>query len=186
MELILVRHPRPLAADGICYGRSDLAVAPDELARVHAALLKAQLPANVPVFSSPLQRCAGLAALLSPQVRFDANLMEMDFGAWERRSWNDIPRAEVDAWAADLLHYRPGGGETVLEVAQRVRAAMDVMLAGALPQAIVICHAGTIRLFAKFAQGLPVHEAALAAAAAPHRIGYGEVLRVVMHAARTS
>lgn len=46
----------------------------------------------------------------------------MGFGAWEMRAWNAIPRAEVDAWAADLLHYRPDGGENVLDMACRVAA----------------------------------------------------------------
>ena len=177
MELILVRHPRPLAAEGICYGRSDLAVAPDELLRVHAAL-RASLPDDAPVFSSPLRRCAALARLLSSRPSFDARLAEMDFGAWEQRSWNAIPRAEVDAWADDLLEYRPGGGETIMEVAQRVNAAMDDILRSAADKVVVVCHAGTMRLLATLVQGLPLGEAALAAAAAPHRIGYGEVLRL--------
>ena len=46
-------------------------------------------------------------------MRFDARLAELDFGHWEMQSWDGIPRAEVDAWAADVAHYRPGGGESV-------------------------------------------------------------------------
>jgi alpha-ribazole phosphatase len=134
------------------------------------------------VFASPLRRCAELARLLSPDVIFDANLAEMDFGAWEERRWDDIPRAEVDAWAADLLHYRPGGGENVLDVARRVAAALDHIRHHATERAIVICHAGTMRLLATLAHGQPLEQAALAAAAAPHRIGYGEVLRLHVNA----
>jgi alpha-ribazole phosphatase len=171
MELILVRHPRPLVAAGICYGSSDLPVARDELTRVHATL---QLrPA--PVFSSPLQRCATLARLLSADVTFDANLAEMDFGSWEGRAWDGIPRAEIDAWAADLLHYRPGGGETVLEVAARVDSALDAIRRHGAGTAIVVCHAGTIRLITALATGAPLAQAALAAAATPHQIAYGAV-----------
>ena len=57
MRIILVRHPQPLVAPGLCYGSTDLAVAPDELARVGAAL-SATLPRDAPLFSSPLRRCA--------------------------------------------------------------------------------------------------------------------------------
>lgn len=174
MELILVRHPRPLVGAGICYGSSDLAVAQDELTRVHASL---RLP-RAPVFSSPLQRCAALARLLSAQVAFDANLAEMDFGDWEGRAWDDIPRAEVDAWAADLLHYRPGGGENVIDVARRVASALDAIRAHGAGSAIVVCHAGTIRLMTALASGAPLAQAALAAAATPHQIAYGAVTRV--------
>jgi len=180
MELILVRHPRPLVDAGICYGSSDLPVAQDELTRVHQSL---QLP-RAPVFSSPLQRCAALARRLSADVVFDANLAEMDFGSWEGRVWDDIPRADVDAWAADLLHYRPGGGETVLEVATRVAAAVDAIRRHGAPTGIVVCHAGTIRLITALASGAPLAEAALAAAATPHRIAYGAVTRVSSKAAK--
>nr|WP_155712366.1 histidine phosphatase family protein [Pseudoduganella dura] len=178
--MILVRHPRPLAAEGLCYGRSDLPPDPDELARVHAALQAAGLPGDAMVFSSPLRRCAALARLLAANVSFDARLAEMDFGGWELRSWNDIPRTEVDAWAADLLHDRPGGGECVLDVARRVAGALADIRLRAGERAVVICHAGTMRLLAAMTGGAPPEQAALAAAAIPHRIAYGEVLRLAV------
>jgi alpha-ribazole phosphatase len=178
MELILVRHPHPVGADGICYGRSDLPADPDELAKVCNALRSAGLPGNAPVFSSPLRRCADLARRLSANVAFDANLAEMDFGQWERRSWNDIPRAEVDGWAADLAHYRPGGGESVLDVARRVALALATIRQHGSGSAVVICHAGTMRLLSALADGTTPEQAALAAASRAHRIGYGEVLRL--------
>ncbi|MBB3225378.1 histidine phosphatase family protein [Pseudoduganella umbonata] len=180
MELILVRHPRPVVAEGICYGRSDLPADPDALATVCEALRADGLPGDVPVISSPLRRCAGLAQRLSPLVTFDANLAEMDFGSWELRSWNDIARAEVDAWAADLLHYRPGGGESVLDVAHRVAGALARIRQHGSDRAIVICHAGTMRLIATLADGTPLEQAALAAASRTHRIPYGGVQRQLL------
>ncbi|WEF32759.1 histidine phosphatase family protein [Pseudoduganella chitinolytica] len=176
MALILIRHPRPLVADGTCYGGSDVPVAADELARVVQAV-QPVLPA-APVFSSPLQRCALLARRLSDDVTFDADLAEMNFGSWEQRAWDDIARADVDAWAADLLHYRPGGGETVLEVAVRVRRAL--MALSSHGSAIVVCHAGTIRLMTALATGTALEQAALAAAATPHRIAYGAVVPLTL------
>lgn len=180
MELILIRHPRPLVPAGICYGSSDVAVADEELAAVHAPLqpMLAELPPGTPLFSSPLQRCAALARLLSPCPVFDARLAEMDFGGWELRGWDEIGRAEVDAWAGDLLHYRPGGGETVLEVARRVAVALAAIRACGAERAVVVCHAGTIRLLQAMANGTPLEQAASAAAATPNRIGYGAVVRL--------
>ena len=180
MELILVRHPRPLVPAGICYGSSDVAVGGEELAAVQAALKHTlhTLPAATPLFSSPLQRCAALARLLSPSPVFDARLAEMDFGAWELRGWDDIGRDNVDAWAGDLLHYRPGGGETVLEVAHRVAGALASIRACGAARAVVVCHAGTIRLLQAMAGGAPLEQAAMAAAATPNRIGYGAVVRL--------
>jgi alpha-ribazole phosphatase len=129
------------------------------------------------VYASPLQRCALLARRLQPRgVHLDARLAEMDFGSWELRAWDAIPRHEVDAWAADLLHYRPGGAECVLDVARRVAAFVDDLRQAGHAEALLICHAGTIRLLSAMRAGLPLEQAALNAARTPHRIAYGEVV----------
>jgi alpha-ribazole phosphatase len=175
MRLHLVRHLAPLAAPGTCYGRTDLEV---DSALMAAALpgLRACLPADAPVISSPLRRCASLALGLGACVRFDARLAELDFGSWEMQSWDHIPRAEVDAWAADVAHYRPGGGESVLDMAHRIRAFYDDLIREKLPAAIVVCHAGAIRLLAARQRGLGPQAMALEAAARPHAVGYGEII----------
>lgn len=182
MRLLLIRHPRPLVAPGICYGSSDLAADPAHQAQVLAALqpeVQAALASGARLISSPLQRCAALAHALAERldcpIETDPRLQEMDFGQWELRSWTDIARAEVDAWAADLVHYRPGGGENVLEVARRVqdfRAALQRQQR----DAILICHAGTIRLLTACQPGLSLEEIALHAAQSPHHIPYGASL----------
>ena len=177
MKLHLVRHPQPEAPQGLCYGASDIAVPDAELARVHAALHAAGLPGKLPVIASPLQRCALLARRIKPaDLRFDARLAEMDFGSWELRAWDAIPRQEVDAWAADLLHYRPGGGECVLDVARRVATFMNDLLQAGHAEALLIGHAGTIRLLSAMQGGARLEQAALDAARTPHRIGYGNIV----------
>ena len=175
MQLILVRHPQPDIAPGICYGRTDLAASPAAIAEVAASLRAAGLPGELPVYASPLRRCASLARSVDVPVHLDARLAEMDFGAWEMRSWDAIPRAEVDAWAADLLHYRPGGGENVLDVARRVAAFRQEL---PHPAALLICHAGTIRLLSALHSGGSIEEAALRAASCAHRIGYGDIIEL--------
>ncbi|MCA1858416.1 histidine phosphatase family protein [Massilia oculi] len=176
MRLVLVRHPQPDIAPGICYGRTDVVVSAAALSLVAGKLRQAGLPGTLPVYASPLTRCTALAGRLAVLPTLDARLAEMDFGAWEMQSWEAIPRAEVDAWAADLLHYRPGGGENVLEVADRVAAFRDELQASHHPEALLICHAGTIRLLRALHAGGSVEQAAQRAAASAHRIGYGEVI----------
>lgn len=181
MKLHLVRHPQPDVAPGLCYGATDVPATPAELARVQATLEAQGLPGRLPVYASPLQRCALLARRLQPaSLHIDARLAEMDFGRWEMRPWSGIARGEVDAWADDLLHHRPGGAENVLDVARRVAGFVDTVRTGASAdegaEALVICHAGTIRLLLAMQSGLPLEQAALQAAATPHRIGYGEIL----------
>jgi alpha-ribazole phosphatase len=177
VKLTLVRHPQPDVEPGLCYGASDVAVTEAELARVHASLRAAGLPGTLPVVASPLQRCTLLARRLQPHsLHLDARLAEMDFGSWELRAWDAIPRHEVDAWAADLPHYRPGGAECVLDVARRVAGFIGDLQKAGHAQALLVCHAGTIRLLSAMRAGLPLEEAALNAARTPHRVAYGEVL----------
>lgn len=169
MKLTLVRHPQPQVAPGVCYGSTDLAIAPGQLEQTVAAL---KLPAGLPIYSSPLRRCAELAARLDYNIRYDARLAEMHFGEWEMQPWDAIPRAAIDAWAADVVHYRPGGGESVLQVAERIASFYNELNG----DAIIICHAGTMRLLAARHAGLPPAEMALQAAQTGHQIPYGSTL----------
>lgn len=176
MELVLVRHPQPEVTPGICYGRSDVPASPSAIAAVAKRLREAGLPGDLPVFASPLRRCAELASRLDVPVTYDARLAEMDFGAWEMRPWDAIPRTEIDAWSADLLYYRPGGGESVSDVARRVAAFFDTLRHAGHPRALLICHAGSMRLLAALHAGGNIEEAALRAASEAHRIDYGGII----------
>ncbi|RJF98094.1 histidine phosphatase family protein [Noviherbaspirillum saxi] len=177
MRLYLIRHGKPEVEPGVCYGSTDLRVSEPEHARVLASLLPA-LPHGLPVYCSPLQRCRALAVAIadangSANAIVDPRLAEMDFGAWEMRPWQNISQAEVDAWAADVVHYRPGGGETVLEVATRVRDFHESLRAQSVQTAIVVCHAGSLRLLSQCPHYGSVAEVARHAAAVMHDIGYG-------------
>ena len=146
MHLTLVRHTRPLVADGVCYGVTDLDLAPtfeEEAARVVDALPPAER-----LVTSPLGRCRRLAdriaaaQSLAPVV--DPRLKEMDFGTWEGVPWDAIPRDEMEAWAAGFLHARPHGGESVHMLYERARAAIADYRATGLSH-IVVTHAGVIK-----------------------------------------
>lgn len=189
MKLILVRHPQPQVEAGVCYGRSDLAPQAEHLRQVLAELA-ATLPPDLPLYSSPLRRCAELAVLLG-RPQFDARLAEMDFGDWEMRRWDDIPRAAVDAWNADLAGYRPGGGESLRQAAARVAAFYDERRQERR-DAVVICHAGTMRLLAARNEAMTLDrpdapdDMALRAARTAHAIGYGQRLVLTLPAVSRS
>ena len=78
--MILLRHTRPAVAEGMCYGRSDLALGPDFEAAAAAVL--ANLPEVRRVVSSPLGRCRRLAERIAATRRLplaeDARLVEFD------------------------------------------------------------------------------------------------------------
>ncbi|MCB1907283.1 MAG: alpha-ribazole phosphatase family protein [Rhodocyclaceae bacterium] len=150
MRLFLIRHPRPDVPAGICYGRSDVGLAApvDAEARRLAGLL----PSGCAFVSSPLRRARLLAEALGP-TRLEPRLSEMDFGDWELRPF-DALRDELDAWAADPLGFRPPGGESAAQMAERARAAAAELLDHGATVAIV-AHGGPLRAIAGDLLGLP-------------------------------
>ncbi len=149
MILHLVRHPKPDVLPGICYGQLDVAGLDVEGT---AANLRVLLPAGLPVWSSPLQRCLALARALHPQAISDYRLAELNFGSWEGCRWDDIDRSELDAWAADVAGYAPPGGESPRSLQAR---ALEFIATINVPEAIVVTHAGIIRTLIAHWRNLP-------------------------------
>jgi alpha-ribazole phosphatase len=98
MKLYLIRHPKPNDAEGLCYGRLDVAIDSALLAAT-LAKVRQSIPAAVlqraPIFTSPLSRCAQFAnAIAEPRTAEVAEeLIELDFGSWEGKTWNTAPGA---------------------------------------------------------------------------------------------
>lgn len=139
MILHLVRHPPPDIASGVCYGQLDIPALEIEAT---AARLHALLPSDLPVWSSPLQRCKALAEHLHPTPRCDARLMEMSFGAWEGVPWDEIARIDLDDWAADVAGYRPPSGESGLDLQRRL---LPWLAERTEREFVLVAHAGTLR-----------------------------------------
>lgn len=180
IRLTLVRHAQTDAAPGICYGTTDVGVAP-EATRALALQLARTIAAGTVLSCSPLRRCAELAqaiTALRPELvaLHDTRLAEMDFGAWEGREWAAIARAEFDAWIGNFADGRPGGtGETTRHLMQRVGDAFDEwQLSGA--DALWITHAGVMRAAQLLQRGVRSIERADLWPAAP--IAYGERLTI--------
>jgi len=122
------RHPRPEGAAGLCVGAgSDLPVhwrRSKRLARrIQALARRERLPHRI--WTSPLRRCADVGRWLRRwgwQHRLDAALLELDFGSWEGRRWDEIGAAALDAWIADFAAHAPGGGEALQALLTRAAA----------------------------------------------------------------
>ena len=176
MRLHLIRHPPPEISAGICYGQSDVPVRQLDC-NLAAERLRLCLPVGAPVFSSPLQRCWQLAQLLHAAPHSDARLMEMNFGRWELQSWEQIARHEVDAWAADISHYAPGGGESVLQMATRMIAFAEQIIHQHSTDVVIVCHAGSIRLLTQWQPGMSAATLAERVSKHQHRIDFSSCTR---------
>lgn len=165
MDIILIRHTEPAIAPGICYGALDVPVrmpyAPTvvHLTQTLEMLLTEGTLATVPTrwLASPAQRCTSLASQLATQgAEIEPALREIDFGEWEGLAWDTIPRAELDAWAADVMRYRGHGGESAATMHARVTRWADSLPLADTRTLAVVTHAGVIRQLAAHWLGHPL------------------------------
>jgi alpha-ribazole phosphatase len=147
--IALIRHPPLAVAPGICYGHRDLAIADPQSV---GAIVAEVCTMKGTVWTSPLRRCRVVADAIGPN-RVDPRLVEMDFGDWDGLAWNAIPRAELDAWAADPWRFAPPGGETGASLVARVTAFRDALPAG---DHVVVSHGGPLKVLAALLRGHPV------------------------------
>lgn len=137
------RHPKPVTAAGRCIGgRTDLPVDPRKAKRlahrIRAHARRHGMPREV--VTSPLQRAADVGRWLKRWGfgwTVDEALAEMDFGAWDGRSWADIPAAEFDRWMCDFRGFDFDGGESLVALLARAQAWQP-------PCALAVGHAGWI------------------------------------------
>ena len=149
-QVFLIRHPKPEIAPGICYGGSDIPPAPAALQSA-VEWLDSVLPDNAQMISSPLARCAQLASQLSTRKQrsyiLEPRFAERCCGAWELQSWEQVPRAELDAWAADFMDYSAPGAESVRQLQTRVLAAWTEHTRQTEQRTLVLLtHAGPIQI----------------------------------------
>lgn len=152
MKLFLIRHTKPDIPGNICYGQSDLNVLPSfksELKEVHSLLNEIKYSQ---VFSSPLKRCQELARTLVSDgegIILDDRLMEFNFGDWEMKSWDEIETTpEADNWFADYIKTPVPGGESFIQLLERVQNFIDDLKVNIRDENVIIAtHLGVIRAF---------------------------------------
>jgi|YNPBryBLVA2012_1023415.scaffolds.fasta_scaffold03452_4 probable phosphoglycerate mutase len=163
-SLTLVRHGESLwNALRIIQGHLDSPLS--ETGRMQARALAAALRGEErgAVFSSDLSRAMETARLAlggAEGVIAEERLREQCFGRWQGLSPEDVRRSFPDEWSryrADPLTARPGGGECVLDLRERVAgllAEWHERLDGA--RVLVFTHGGVVRAAVMAALGLPL------------------------------
>lgn len=155
MTLYVVRHGRTTAnASGLLLGRADPEL--DDVGRHQADQIAAVLPSDVVVYSSPLLRTMQTAAAVSNEVEVEERLIELDYGSWDLKPLSDVPAESWAAWRADP-NFRPPGGETLAELAERVGAFLDEVSELAVGRNVaVVTHVSPIKAAVAWALGVGV------------------------------
>lgn len=158
MSLVLVRHGQTAVnAEGRLQGRIDAPLT--DLGRRQARASGGALPADVRrVVVSPLVRARQTAEAfgLAPSVpvEVDDRWIELDYGEWDGQPLRTMPPEGWDAWRADPA-FAPPGGESLVALAERVRAACEDLADEAREHdVVVVSHVSPIKAAVAWALGV--------------------------------
>lgn len=151
--ITVVRHGRTATNAAGCFlGRADPPL--DAVGEAQAEALGAALGAFDLVVTSPLQRCRATAAYLGGPVEVDDRLIELDYGEWDGRALSSVSAEEWRRWREDP-HFAPPGGESLVALGARVRAAMDHLAEQARDAEVaVVTHVSPIKAAVAWALGV--------------------------------
>lgn len=149
MKIYLIRHTSVAVKPGICYGKSDVALADsfeDEKKRVTALVENIHFGK---IYSSPLARCRLLVEDIfeNRDIVFDDRLKELNFGDWELKNWDAIyadPKGKV--WLDNYQTLPTLNGESYPEMVERIAEFLDELKKERHENVVIVTHAGVIRI----------------------------------------
>lgn len=170
MEVYVIRHTAVAVENGICYGQLEVPLA--ESFEQEAEKLKSELPTSFEaVYCSPLQRCKVLAEKLGlANIFYEKALMEMNFGEWEGKFWNEINPQDLAKWMTDFVHIPAPKGENLSLLYARLRDFMDNLRQKTYKNVLLITHAGVIRALWAYLLEIPLQHVFKIP------VSYGEIL----------
>ncbi|TYP71706.1 alpha-ribazole phosphatase [Aquimarina intermedia] len=172
MEIYLIRHTTPKVDKGVCYGYTDLDIASTFEEEAERILLQLPPTEQFTVYSSPLQRCTKLAKKINANFKIDPRLMELNFGNWENLKWDVIPKDELDPWMQDFVNVKVPGGESYIDLSNRVRSFFDELYSTSHQKAIIITHAGPMRAILSSLQQIALKDSFSI------KINYADVIKI--------
>ncbi|OFY87749.1 MAG: alpha-ribazole phosphatase [Bacteroidetes bacterium RIFCSPLOWO2_12_FULL_35_15] len=170
MEIHFVRHIETSAEKGICYGQLDVGI-PDDYKAHHEQIINSLENNYDLVFSSPLKRCKLLAEQISENVNFDDRLMEISFGDWEGKKWDDINQMDLSNWMENYITIAPPRGESLIDLVDRVSAFLNELKKQNFTKVLIITHAGIIRCAMNVLNSVPLEKIMF------ENVEYGEIIK---------
>jgi alpha-ribazole phosphatase len=164
VRLLLVRHAATAwTAQGRFQGQTDVPLSPHGHRQVADLARRLRTETIHVLYASDLQRAWETAqAVATPhalRVQPEPRLREMAFGRWEGLTYAEMRQRDATglaAWERDQLHIAPPGGETLLQLSERVRAAYTSIVSAGQDKTVgLVAHGGSLQVLLCLALGLP-------------------------------
>jgi len=154
--LILVRHGRTaLNAAGKLQGRLDVPL--DDVGREQATAVANHVGPVDELISSPLLRAVQTAEAFGVPFEQDERWVELSYGRLEGMSSTEAMSAEAwEQWRLDP-NYVPDGGESLVDLDERVRSACEAIAERARDHDVaIVTHVSPIKSAVAWAIGAPI------------------------------
>ena len=159
MDIYLIRHTRVNCEKGICYGQTDVDVAPTFDKELIEIKNKLDMEGFV-FYSSPLKRCSSLAkALAGSDFIVDERLKELNFGNWEMKRWDSIDEKDLQVWIDSYVDIPCPNGECFTDVYSRSLEFYNDLLKKNHEKVAIIGHGGVIRSIIAHILQIPLNKA---------------------------
>jgi len=164
-SLYLVRHGQVEGFEEKRYnGQGDVPLTAAGQAQFGLLQLRLQNKEIRAVYSSDLSRCLEGARTLGEPFGLEPvavpELRELDIGAWEGQTWEELQHENPEEWQArlaDIVNYQVPGGESLMGMAERVREALQPIIDRHPGEAILlVAHGGVNRVILLDAIGAPL------------------------------
>ena len=159
---------------GTAYGQTDVPLRdtfPEEAEQVKQQLDGRTFDA---VYTSPLTRCVRLASYCGyPDAVPDSRLLELDFGEWEMKTWDEI-QADLRsaAWWDDWLDTPAPRGESFRQQYARLAGFLQDIQRRGYRRVCLFAHGGILSAARIYTGEIPIGEAFRQV------LPYGTVLRI--------
>ncbi len=165
IRLLLIQHAETTwNAEGRYQGHTDIPL--NDCGRQQVARLPARLAGETihAAYASDLRRAwdtaYAIANIRELSLCPDPRLRELCFGSWEGLTYSQIRQADpaaLAAWEADPEQAAPPGGETMADLAARLRSFLAELRQRHAPGETVLlaAHRGSLRALLCLALGLP-------------------------------
>lgn len=161
-RLYLVRHGAHTGREGAFPGSEDPGLSPEGEGQVRLLASRLTRERIDALYASDLKRAAESAVILGSRLGidpvFEPALRELDVGRWAGLDLDQIEEDSPGAfqkWCDNPESFRPPGGESLMEMAQRVLAKTEELLAAHQGRTlVVVAHGGPNRVILADALGL--------------------------------
>jgi alpha-ribazole phosphatase len=160
MNIYLIRHTAVYNPNKLCFGQSEIPLEENFTADFDWIQEHLNLKEETSYYSSPFRRCSKLASFLSnDNFEIDNRINELNFGNWEMKAWDIIPKKELNLWMEDFVNYRMKNGENFNDLYERSVQFYEEITNANKANVVILTHAGVIRSLASYILDFPLEKA---------------------------